>query len=668
MFKFYLDNTLVEDPINWDDFSETIERDDTIKGLLPKYEVKLKFNGSGYEYLFNALLQSGFCRLVELRVDFATDSINYNTILNGYIFLTESIFNLNKAIVDCEVEDNNYGARIYRNKSIKVYLDTDKTKNGEDLTACTTLDVQLFDPVGGAYSGSDRKCYKIKDAMRFLIEFMTDNLVGFESDYLDTIDLSGITLISGSGLRSPSQATAPFVSFEDLFNEINKKFPISFTIIKGADGRPTMKVEEDAYFFNETSVIQINNINDLRQSFDSEILYSSVKFGGKTVDFDAALHHFGYIRFLAFKEEQYFLTGNCNIDKTLDLFSDFVCDSNIIEELFVTATSNDSYDTDNFFLCTDGIDKASIYDSPTTGGSPYYFNGLLTNDKVSSRYNYNGSLALYLSGAILGFRASKEPANALQNANNHSFPVGGAPCPTPPEFRSYTSTGVFVEFNDDSTTPNYNTAGNYNTGLYRYYCSVAGDHVFETQIKYTASPAALTLFNMYYKGIVEFRRYNAGGTLMQTSSTEDPISPSGFYSSSTSHFISHSAFFTLDVGDYVAVAFWYLYCPVNCTVESSIIMNIRGGIDNTWFRTTAAPTSGGVYQNVDTRPYLASRFKFECPISAYTFNTLKLDLSKSIIFNHQQLQNKVGWIRKFSRKYATGATDIELISNINNSN
>ena len=70
MFKFYLDNILVNDPINWSDFTETIERDSEIKGLLPKYEVKLNFNSIGYKYLFEKMLTIGFCGLVQLRVEY----------------------------------------------------------------------------------------------------------------------------------------------------------------------------------------------------------------------------------------------------------------------------------------------------------------------------------------------------------------------------------------------------------------------------------------------------------------------------------------------------------------------------------------------------------------------------------------------------------------------
>jgi len=661
MFRFYLDNTLVSDPINWSEFSETIERDDVIKGLLPKYEVKLQFNSGGYDYLFSQLMSGGFCRLIELRVDYSCDGVNYTTELQGYIFLTECKFNLNKCIVDCEVEDNNFGARIYRNKSIKVYLDTDKTKNEETLTTTDFNSVSFFTPLTGTYGGTARKVYPIHDVFRFLVEFMSDNLIGFESTYLSTLDLN---LISGDGIRNPTSGLAPFVSFEDVFKEVNKKYPIAFTMITGSDGRPTIKIEDEAYFFNQTSSIQIDNIEDLRQSFNNEVLYSSVRFGGITVNFNASIHHFGYIRFLSFKEEEYYLQSECNIDKVLDLYAEFISDSNIIEELFYTVTSNDTYD-ENVFFIEANTTQATQTVSPTTLTAPYYYNASLTNKEVSARYNYNGSLALFLSGAIVGFRASK---SVDQNSwGIVSFPAGGAPCPAPPSSRYYTGTTHQVTFDTDTPLPDFDTAGNYNTASSRYTASVAGEYVFDTLIAYSPYLSSISpYFNMYYKGIVEFRRYNSGASLIETSSNEDPTG-TGFNSGAGWHFVGHSDSFTLDVGDYVEVYFYYQYCPVNCLISSNMIMRIKPGVLNTYFRTLSAPTSGGVFQPEVTEPYRTSKFEFDYPISSDTYANMKLDLSKSISFNHNPLSNKLGWLRKTQRKYSTGETKIELISNITNS-
>ena len=54
MFRFYLNNTLVTDALNWFDFTETIERDVVLKALLPKYDVSLTFTGDAYTLIYTA--------------------------------------------------------------------------------------------------------------------------------------------------------------------------------------------------------------------------------------------------------------------------------------------------------------------------------------------------------------------------------------------------------------------------------------------------------------------------------------------------------------------------------------------------------------------------------------------------------------------------------------
>ncbi len=120
MFRFYLDNVLVPNALNWFEFTETIERDEILKALLPKYDVKLTFNGAGYAYLYSQYKTNGFCKLVELRVE-EQCSVNsgYEIELEGLIFISDCTFNLNKCTAECSVMDNNYGAKIFNNKSIK---------------------------------------------------------------------------------------------------------------------------------------------------------------------------------------------------------------------------------------------------------------------------------------------------------------------------------------------------------------------------------------------------------------------------------------------------------------------------------------------------------------------------------------------------------------------
>ena len=45
MFEFWIDGVKYADPLNWKEFTESIEYDDQLNVFLFKYETKLKFSG-----------------------------------------------------------------------------------------------------------------------------------------------------------------------------------------------------------------------------------------------------------------------------------------------------------------------------------------------------------------------------------------------------------------------------------------------------------------------------------------------------------------------------------------------------------------------------------------------------------------------------------------------
>jgi len=659
MFKFYFDGNEVSDPLNWEEFEENIVRDDIIKGLLPRYDIKPIFNAGGYAYLSSLLKTSGFCNLVALRVDFKCGDV-YETVLNGYIPISDCKFNRNKCTVECQVVDDNYGARIHNNKSILTDLIAGKSKNGVDITPATEYDVYFFIPATGVYIPTTRKGILVYDALRYLIDFMTDGNVGFESEYLDyTLNTSlrnakNMMLFLGEELRVPSQDKSVTISFTDLFKEIDKRYSIGFTIIKGSDGRPTVKIEEANYFYNATSSLTINDITDLQESFDNELLYSSVVFGGTTADYNAAIHSFGQVKFLGFKEEEYFLTGECNIDKKLELNTNYIVDSNIIEELIYTNTSNVDYDTNTFIVevatplassisCVWGTDFI-------TQSLPLYYNPNLTNNKVAERYNLQGSVAQYLGGNDVGFRASNTYAYYFANHTN-----GTSLTPVTQQISV-----VEVPFNNATTPPNYNTAGQYSTVTNRYTSTQDGQYMMgATYIVSSDTPSGdPLLLNRVWQIYIRFRRYNSVNTLLQEDVYQVINTTGGGIETRTG---SASNLMFLANGDYVKMWITVNSIPKNYLLASNGQFYVQGS-----FYTNATVTGGGIYEESEPRDYFVSKLEFNRPLSYNEYKTLKLDLSKSLIVNHDGQTNSTAWIRKINRKFASGESSIQLISNLNN--
>lgn len=656
MFQFYLDNTLVNDPLNWIDFEESIERDNSLKVLLPKYEVKLTFDSGGYEYIRNAYLSDGFCKLINITVKQKCDSF-YETILNGYIFISDCSFNLGRCTVDCEIFDNSYASKIFNNKNIKAYIDSPNSKNGVTITACPVTQIKFFVPSSGTY-GVARNCFDVYDAFEFLVKFMSDDTIGFESTlFSSSIDGIKLGIVSGEEIRNNANV-APFISFQTLFDEINKKIPIGMTVVD-RNGTPTIKIELDSYFYSSNISLNIQKIQDITQSFDNERLYSSVKFGENTT-YDSLIHSFGQIQFLSFKEEEYHLQTKCNIDKTLDLTAEIRSNSNTIEEIYITDPTNDSYDEDIFFITYDPTAVAGVYfayqnPNPNGGAAPYLYNLWLANNKVAERYNLAGAIAVYLGANTYGFQASKTTGTqtgvSVTDAAS-SFPG------------LQTATEIKVGFDNDFTSPNYDTSNNYSPATNRYYSVQDGDYVFETYLVLDINKGLTTFMNYNYRVVVEFRKYNSINVLQSIYRTKFP-SDTTFYTNGQGYqFITATDLVYLANTDYCEVYLYYEYEMANPYLAASMRMDVRNG---SYFKTISTVTGGGIYKPSSIGEYFVSKFTFDKAISNADYNVIKQDLSKGITFDGGS-DSYLGWIRKIRRKLATSETNFELISNLDSSN
>jgi len=654
MFRFYIDNVLVSEPTNWIDFTESIEFDQELKALLPKYEVKLNFVTSAYTAINDKKEGSGYCSSVVIKIDQeCSPGAGYSTILNGTIYISDCRFNLNKCFVECDVTDNNYGAKIHNNKSKKAYLNVARSQNDTAITACTYDDIQVFVPTTGTYSGATtRRCYRVSDAFRFLIDFMTDNTIGFESDYLTTLTdnfgIEGLRLTTGAELRLHDLSLAPFISFQDLFHEIDIKYPLGFTVITVA-GVPTIKIENIEYFQNVTESITVSNINDLQQSFNNELLYSGVKFGSTFLDYDSLQYHYPQIRFFNFADEEYHLQGECNIDKILDLTGFIISDTNLIEGCVATDIDNETYDSDLFFVQISSISllASSSYD-PVTGTLPYYYNKNLQNNFIAERHNLQGNIALYLGNADNTFRAettvfqdfTTEYVAAIDNTTN------------------VLTSKVF--FQDDSTPPNYDTNANYNTTLYKYTSPASGSYSFENSIDTYVSGYGQLLMQVVYNV------YNAANVLQRQEFCPQynyfPLSAVGGALYSFYYTMAGSKSVYLPVGWYVTVSLSAISYPSS----SSIFHNFQV-LAGSYFLCSESEDGGGIYDVAVPGDYFVSRFEFDAPLSLSQYDLMKADLSKSIGIDNDGITKRFTWIRKTTRVLATSEMNWEMLSSTNNS-
>lgn len=418
MFKFYLDNTLVNDPENWKDFEETLEYDIENNTYLFSYAINLKFNGGdAYQYIVSQY-DVNSCDVIELKVEQNIFG-NYEQIFVGNIFLSDITINRIKCNVECPVQESGFTSFLNNNKNIVVQLAEDitgiKSKNGVSLTNQLNIqwaNVVLFNPSTGVTNfSSSVKGYYIYDCFKFLIAYLSDLQIGFESNFLDrnqsfttqATNVKRLVLTDGESIYLGSQNisnTAAYcsISLQELLQEVNRFYPIGYYVKKNASGNPVFCIEDLDFFLQNTTSITYSKVNSVFEKRANEVYYSNIQIGGNSVNYDAGIHSFFPEPMYSFGEENYYFNQQCNIDKTKRLTGNYYVDSNIIEELAYTNASNAyaTYKENLFFIEVTNTPGAGVqdvaYKTLNSNNANYHYNEHLINSKVISRFDNFGDI------------------------------------------------------------------------------------------------------------------------------------------------------------------------------------------------------------------------------------------------------------------------------------
>ena len=638
-FQFLLDGGYVDDPKGWEDLDTTIKRDQTIYGLLITQESQLEFYGTGYTYIKNLFDTQGFCDYIEIEIRQTCDQLNYDTIFKGVIYLSDCLFDIEKCSVKVKTVDDGYYARINNNKSIKAFLNVGRSKNDIAITAAAATTVEFFVPSTGAYLTGlyDPKpnVYKAYEVFRFLIAFMTDGFVEFASTIFGTGGTwEGVCITIGNEIRLADQSVIPEVSFEEVFTELNKKLRIGFSIEK-INGRPTMRIEEFDYFYGQSSALTLPNAKSVTMQMDTTQLYSKVHLGSDITDDSLLLQFPEDVRFVGFKDEEYHIIGTCNIDKTLELNSQWVISSNVIEDVFVNQVPD--YDEDIFLVDIDVSTNQATQSNWITGAPPpYFYNELFTNEKTVERWlgGIPNSIAIYLGNADNSFAALRTADSATMTATG----LGTTVSP--------------VQFDDDYTPP-YNDVNNrYGNG------TTQGNPVSQADSRYTAVNSGAYTFetniDVFVVGYAEFLirilRYDAGNVFTGISIVGGGSNITGAATMTVNGTINMVA------TDYAIVEVFFSKSQSN--IPTTVV--IKGG---STFECLAVSDGGGIYQQVDPADYKIKKFSFKYPITYDEINTIKADTKKLITFTTNNGVQQTGWIDTIKYYHHDKAAELILISN-----
>lgn len=381
MLETYLDGNLVNEPINLDEVKEHLYYYEELSAYLTEVDGNITFTGSEYDYIRNAF-NNDVCASIDIRI---FDPENNEIDFEGIINVADVQFIPPRKLAICEVQNNNITSRIDNNKSIECNLTAGKTKNDSTYTVTQQNNVTISNPTDSATI--TREGIRIFDAFSSIISFLTDNEIGFVSDYFDyntnTDPQVYSVLMTGEELRT-GNGNSPTISFFNLFNDLNALENLAMSFEDG-----NIRIENKDYYKNQDSSVSFDNVNLLSQQLATETLYAKVIFGSAQVSGDFT--YLQDIRFNGMQPEEYHLGGQCNTDTELNLSCNkIITDTNIIQDVIPSSggmggTGNDAYDDQVLLIHLDSTNTTDLTLKPASA-TDYYFNERFTNRNVALRW------------------------------------------------------------------------------------------------------------------------------------------------------------------------------------------------------------------------------------------------------------------------------------------
>lgn len=667
IYRYLIDGTLVDEPQGWDSLITTIKRDRNLKAILKSQDVTLKFQGTGYT-LLKTLFDSGFCSEAEIDIQKSCDGNLFTTAYKGLLFTKYFEVDEKRCMISTKIEDNSFFARIFNNKSLECLPHVGFSKNNIAIDVAPLQQIKFFNPATGAYypilsgTGKERSCsgYRVYDILKFLIDFMSDGKVDFDSSLFDTGgERAGMMFTTGIvvGTVQAGLSTANFeanfakINFETFLKEVDKKCNIGF-YVDTTGARPKIYIESFDALFENTNLLTITGIDELKQTIYQDLLFSKLQIGSTQNLFSYDNTSGGdfpeTIDFLGTKNETFNILGVCNIDRTLDLTGDYVVSSNIIADGVVN--QSDSWDSNFFFIdCTalTGSAWAAVQSNTLTGITPaYYYNQAFFNDQITQRYlkHVPNSIAFFLGNNDYKFQATKtDDLPAITMAQN-------------------TVMQEPIRFQNDSTGGNFDNNSSYNNTLFEFTIPQSGIFTFNSRLNLRYLYQGTILQQVQY--VMYLREYDnlglAGGNLLQTYIIKDLTVVPTFFGA---HFLTMQGSRTINstAGNKVLISF-IMAASFTPATGQAITTNILQG---STFACTKTKTGGGIYQTYDPSDYSIRLHTFKAPMTEAEFDLIQGNVKGYLTFSRDGQQGRTGWIEQIKMDHKKGIADIVLNSSVN---
>ena len=617
--KFLIDNVDRGQPLNPEDFGITINEDDSIGARIVSFDSELIFGGDVFTYLYTKLATSGYCELVRCSVQYLCNSGTWEKLVDGYIIVTESVFDLDKCQVKTKLYDETFSTKINNNKSIPFSLRVTRSKNDTPITPPTIRRLDIFDPAMGTWYPNFTFGYAVYDVFAHLVNCMSDGFIDFDSNlfaYSDpSFDIPVYT--QGNVLRTRSDIEM-FATFEQLYFVLRQKLNLGMGFEKQSNGRPLLRIEPITYFQQSTASLSLIDQPDVQMQFDTSRLYASVNFGVSPYLFPNECNKgdgfclFPQPVFLGFREESFGFIGECNTTNVLNLRTDkVVFDHNVIEDIL--RYNSQDYELDPVIIQSDYYSRFA----PNSFSARVYNLPGLTIPFYNLNFSNQGTSGNWLNGF----------PNSLQayfNAFDQTLtPFGATVLVTPVqdwEIINTTSTsfseynGVFPDWNNELVDAGNNLNGQY------YLIPFAGIYTFNVSFlcdQLTGIAGNRTL-------IAQIKRFDPDGANIIQEVSGTPVT------SSVNILVTANATFYCNQGERI-----YTDVTGASTVGPMFMRILSGFANSTIFTGQGFNFQSPDLEPVDINDVQAYLYKFKRPLTMAEINAITSETSKPILLGRR---------------------------------
>lgn len=491
IYKYYLDGVRFDDPAGWEKLDKVIRRDESLRGTLTTTEVSLEFTGAAHDYLWRKRRDLGMQAIctIEIYEDRSTVG-DYDLKYTGLINISDIEFDRSKLSAKVKPQDNGYYSSLNNNKSIEVDITASESKNGLSIAAPTVYQLRCFNPCTGHYDTTSYRIWRMEDALKHLISFLTDGAMDVSCPPLEDGGMwSGLAITNGWNISqlyyTSNKRVNPSFSFQQIISELNKKDQF-WWYVDYSGARPLFVLDFESVIYKSTGRRLFKDV-DLLVNFDVNRMYSKVSLGSgafkeRTDDDDCSTAaYFEQMPWYGCKDEEWSIDIKSNIDRALDLKGTWSVSSNLIAAHALTDFEDNlddiflihcTYDPELFYL---EAKQVEVY----TG--TWIYNYELMNHRVASRFitGIPGSIKVPKSENV-------GQVKAVKSAN------------TPYTNLVMLTATVFnpIQFDDDSVSGE-DPDNNWGNG------TTSGDQVSEANSRFTAPYDGVFNFTLHLKVRVE---------------------------------------------------------------------------------------------------------------------------------------------------------------------